>query len=53
MRKTRQRALKDEFLAKTGKDVAKMTIIHTTEDGKIAYVPSAWRRLKKSYIREN
>ncbi len=50
MRKKAQRKIKAQFKAATGSEVAGMTVIGS-EEGVVAYVPSSWRRLKKSYIR--
>jgi len=53
MRKTAQRKLKAQFKHDTGREAAKMTIVHLDPDsGMTAYVPSTWRRLKKQYHRK-
>jgi hypothetical protein len=45
----RAKRLKQEFALATGSEPGKMVIVEDDGKGTVQYIPSAWRRLKKSY----
>jgi hypothetical protein len=51
MRKSAIRRIRAQFEHDTGHAPSGVVVVGAGRDGTIAYVPSAWRRLKKSYTR--